>query len=305
VSGRPYASADSAGAAHGHTSGSLTARTGAWLGQRHSLPVEVATVLGLYAAYETTRGLVVGHRSTAIHHAADVAVLERHLHVFVEARVQHAASSLPGLVGLLGLAYLTLHLSVTSGYLLWLHQRRPEAFPAVRTTLLIASALSVVGFLLYPTAPPRDAGLGIADTISGGHVNLNKGIIASLYNPYAAIPSMHAGYALVIGVSLVREGRRRVLQVIGALYPLLVVFVIVATGNHFLFDAVTGMATVGVAAVIGHLLVRRGAELESEPAVAGPARRVHEQFPARALRLTGAMIAVMLPLLLLAMIVAS
>jgi hypothetical protein len=264
----------------------------------------VATVLGLYTAYETTRGLVGGHRSAAIHHAADVASLERHLHVFVEARVQHAASSLPGLVGLLGLAYLTLHLSVTSGYLLWLHQRRPEAFPAVRTTLLIASALSVIGFLLYPTAPPRDAGLGIADTISGGHVNLNKGIIASLYNPYAAIPSMHAGYALVIGISLVREGRRRLLQVIGALYPVLVVFVIVATGNHFFFDAVTGMATVGVAAAIGHLLVRRGASLQSERAVAAPGRHVRELFPARALRLTGAMIAVMLTLLFV-MIVAT
>jgi hypothetical protein len=275
---------------------SLAARTGGWLGRRHSLPVEAATVLGLYALYETSRGLVVGRRNAAIAHAADIASLERHLHVFVEGDVQHAVRSIPGLVGLFGLAYLTLHLSVTAGYLLWLHQRRPDAFPAVRTTLLIASALSVVGFLLYPTAPPRDAGLGIADTISGAHVNLNKGLVASLYNPYAAVPSMHAGYALVIGISLVREGRRRVLQVAGALYPALVVLIIVATGNHFLFDAVTGMATVGIAAVIGKLLTQRGATLQ--PEVAASSQRRRALLPARALLITGAMIAVMLPLVL-------
>jgi hypothetical protein len=280
----------------------LSARTGAWLGKRHSLPVEAATVLGLYALYETSRGLVVGRRNAAIAHAADIASLERHLHVFVEGDVQHAARQIPGLVGLFGLAYLTLHLSVTAGYLLWLHQRRPEAFPAVRTTLLIASALSVVGFLLYPTAPPRDAGLGIVDTISGAHVNLNKGLVASLYNPYAAVPSMHAGYALVIGISLVREGRRRVLQVAGALYPLLVVLIIVATGNHFLFDAMTGMATVGVAAVIGRLLTQRGAAHQTE--IAASSQRRHALLPARVLLIAGAMIAVMLPLLL-ATIVAS
>jgi hypothetical protein len=63
----------------------------------------------------------------------------------------------------------------------------------VRTALLLASGLALVGFLAFPTAPPRLAALGIADTISGGDVDLNHGLVSSLYNPFAAVPSMHVG----------------------------------------------------------------------------------------------------------------
>jgi PAP2 superfamily protein len=83
--------------------------------------------------------------------------------------VQRAAHTLRSLTGLLGVAYLTLHLAVTGGVLLWLPQLRPAAFPFVCTPPLLASALSLVGFLVYPTAPPRLAGIGIVDTVSNGH----------------------------------------------------------------------------------------------------------------------------------------
>jgi hypothetical protein len=174
-----------------------------WLSVRHSLPTEAAAVLGLYGVYELARGLVVGDAREADHNAHRVVTLERWLHLFAEANVQHAARALPGLTSLLGTAYLTLHLAVTAGVLLWLHQRRPAAFPFVRTTLLLASGLSLVGFLVYPTAPPRLAGVGIVDTVSNGHVDLNHGLVSSLYNPYAAVPSMHLGYALIIAARLV------------------------------------------------------------------------------------------------------
>src|SRR5262249_6268802 len=103
------------------------------------------------------------------------------------------------------------------------------------------------GYLAYPTAPPRLAGVGIADTISSGRVDLNHGLISSLYNPYAAVPSMHVGYAVIVGAGLLRLGRRRVARVAGALYPLLVLLIVVATGNHFLFDAVVGTAVAAIA----------------------------------------------------------
>ena len=116
----------------------------------------------------------------AVHHARMIASLERSLHVFVEANVQHAARALPGAIGALGFLYLTLHLAGTATFLLWLHRRRPTAFPLVRTTLLIASGLALIGYVAFPTAPPRMAALGIADTISGGHVDLNHGLVSSL-----------------------------------------------------------------------------------------------------------------------------
>jgi hypothetical protein len=127
---------------------------GSWLSVRHSLRVEAAAALTLYGLYELTRDLVVSDSAQADAHAHRLVALERSLHLFVESNVQRAVQTLPGLTSLLGVAYLTLHLTVTAGVLLWLHRRRPEGFAFARTALLLASALSLVGFLVYPTAPP-------------------------------------------------------------------------------------------------------------------------------------------------------
>jgi hypothetical protein len=226
-----------------------------WLSTRHSLPVELAMVIGVYAAYEATRGLVAGGAHVALRHAQDIVSLERSLHIFVEDSVQHAALAVPGLIGTLDFAYLTLHLSLTGAVLLWLHRRRADAYPFVRTTLLLATALAVVGYVVFPTAPPRLSGLGIADTISGGHVDLNAGLVSSLYNPFAAVPSMHIGYALIVGTSLARHAPRLIARLAGLAYPPFVLLVIVATGNHFLVDAAAGAAVAAVALLVARLLV--------------------------------------------------
>jgi membrane-associated phospholipid phosphatase len=235
------------------------ARLRAWLAVRHSLGGEALAVLALYGLYELARGLVAGDTGAAERHAHRLVAVERRLHVFVEGNVQHAVHGLPGLIGLLGAAYLTLHLLVTAGVLLWLHQRRPAAFPFVRTTLLFASALALVGYFAFPTAPPRLAGIGVVDTISNGHVNLNGGLLSSFYNPYAAVPSMHVGYALIVAVALLRYGRGRLARVLALLYPPTVLLTIVATGNHFFLDAAAGALVAAIAAVPAALLVRRSA----------------------------------------------
>jgi hypothetical protein len=210
----------------------------------------------LYAVYEGTRGLVAGDEQVALRHARDVVSLERSLHIFVEGPIQHAAVAIPGLIGTLGFAYLTLHLSVTGGLLLWLHRRRPTAYPFVRTTLLLASALAVIGYLVFPTAPPRLSDIGILDAVSSKHVDLNTGIVSSLYNPYAAVPSMHLGYALIVGASLARYAPHLITRLAGLAYPPFVLLVIVATGNHFFVDAAAGAAVAGVALLAARLLVR-------------------------------------------------
>jgi hypothetical protein len=232
-----------------------------WFSRRHNLAAEAGVVIGLYALYELSRGLVANDPSVAEHHARMVVSLERSLHVFVEGRVQNAADALPGLIGALGFFYLTLHLAVTGACLIWLHRRRPDVFPFVRSTLLLASGLALVGYLAFPTAPPRLAAIGITDTISKGDVSLNHGLVSSLYNPFAAVPSMHFGYAIVVGVTLVRYGGHAVLRAFGALYPALVLLVIVATGNHFLFDAAAGAAVAAIAAGVCAVARRRSADL--------------------------------------------
>jgi hypothetical protein len=232
------------------------ARLRDWLSTRHSLPIELALILGLYAAYEGTRGLAAGDERVALRHARDVISLEQSLHIFVEGPVQHAALAVPGLVGTLGFAYLTLHLSLTGGLLLWLHRRRPTAYPFARTTLLLASALAVVGYVVFPTAPPRLSDVGMLDAVSGGHINLNAGLVSSLYNPYAAVPSMHIGYALIVGATLARHAPHLITRLAGLAYPPLVLCVIVATGNHFFVDAAAGAAVAGVALLAARLLVK-------------------------------------------------
>jgi hypothetical protein len=234
------------------------ARVTRWLAVRHSMRTELVLVLGLYALYEATRGLVAGSRGLAIRHAEDVVSIERSLHFYVEASVQRSAGHVSGLASTFGVAYLTLHLAVTGLLLIWLHQRRPAAYPFVRTTLLLASGLAVTGYLVFPTAPPRLSGLGIVDTVSGHlPVNLDKGLVNGLYNPYAAVPSMHAGYALVVGAALLRQGHHLLTRLAGVAYPALVVLVIVGTGNHFFFDAVTGALVDILATAIAALLLRR------------------------------------------------
>jgi PAP2 superfamily len=239
-----------------------------WLSLRHTAAAEAGLILGFYASYEAARGVVAGARQPAIRRADEILSLERTLHLFAEPQVQRLARGIPGLLGTLDVAYLTLHLTATSALLLWLYRRRPMAFPLVRTTLIIASVLSLAGFLAFPTAPPRMAPTGLRDTVSHGAVNLNHGLISSLYNPYAAIPSMHAGYALIVGAALIRYGHRALLRLGGVLYPPFVLLVIVATGNHFFFDAVTGALVAATSALVALSLtrVRPQAEVVTLPA---------------------------------------
>ena len=93
---------------------------------RHSLRIEVAGALTLYGLYELARGLVGTDTAQADAHAHRLVALERSLHLFVEANLQRAVQTLPGLTSLLGVAYLTLHLAATAGVLLWLHRRGPS-----------------------------------------------------------------------------------------------------------------------------------------------------------------------------------
>jgi PAP2 superfamily len=211
----------------------------------HRVDVEAVLLLALYLVYEATRGLTVGDRSTALGHAREIIELERGLHAFHEPSVQELVGDLH-LLAPLGVFYLFAHLSATVGVLAWLYWRRPAAFAFTRTALILASLLSLVGYALFPTAPPRMVGL--VDSVSQlNHVDLDHGFISGLYNPVAAVPSMHFGYALLLGGVLVREACSARARVAAALYPPLVLLVIVATGNHFLFDAAAGAAVIAVA----------------------------------------------------------
>jgi PAP2 superfamily len=221
---------------------------------------ELGIVILLYAAYELLRGLGDASVTVARHHAADIVALERSFNVFFEQAVQDWAAGLPALPTLLGVFYVTSHFGLTAAALVWMHRSHPARFPLVRNTLVIATALSLVGYVLYPAAPPRLSGHGFADTVSSHtHVNLSSDVLGSLYNPFAAVPSMHFGYAVIVGVAVFSYARRPLVRALGALYPPVMLFDIVATGNHFLFDAAMGGLVVAMAFIVAHELDRRAA----------------------------------------------
>jgi hypothetical protein len=219
--------------------------------------IEAAVAVALYGVYELVRGLGGENWTAARLHTADIVAIERSLGIFWEQGVQDASASIPGLARILGVLYITLHFAATIGFLAWVHRRRPDAFAIVRTTLVVATGIALVGYLTFPAAPPRLAGLGFTDTVSkSAGVNLSSDLLGALYNPVAAVPSLHFGYALLVGAGLAALARRRWVRVAGALYPAAMLYIIVATGNHFLVDAVLGGLVVVAAWFVGRALVR-------------------------------------------------
>ena len=178
--------------------------------------MEVATIIGLYGFYEVVRGQGHATLGVAREHTDGIVALERHLHLFGERTIQRAAHWVPALPTLLGIAYIALHFLGTAAFLIWLHRTHPERFPIVRNTLIAATGVALSIYLLYPVAPPRLAGLGFVDTVThNAKVNLSSDLLGSLYNPFAAVPSLHFGYALLVGVTVGVLAKGRIARAIG------------------------------------------------------------------------------------------
>jgi hypothetical protein len=239
-----------------------------WLSRSHSGLTEIGGLAVLYGVYEVVRGVGGERFDTAIANTGRIVSVERHLHVFVEQAIQNGAESVGLLPALLGFAYMALHFFGTTGALVWLYRNHRDRFPLVRTTLVLSTALALVGYRLFPAAPPRLADLGFSDTVSSSTgLNLSSDALGVLYNPIAAVPSLHFGYALIVGAALAAYGSRRSVRLAGAAYPGVMLLVIVATGNHFFVDALLGGLVVVVAWLGARLLVGayRHARVEAQP----------------------------------------
>jgi hypothetical protein len=213
---------------------------------------QVALFGAAYLAYRLVRGLVEGDANAAFAHARDVISLERTLHLFVEPSVQAWASGSRVLMDLSSWLYVNAQTTVTVGALVYLYLRHNRNFYFVRNMFMIAMAIALVGYTVFPTAPPRFMPeWGFIDSVSdftGVHVSHASTLASTLFNPYAAVPSMHVAFALMIGWPLARLSRRRIVKVLWLLYPFLMAFVIVATANHFIVDAMLGAVTAGLSA---------------------------------------------------------
>jgi len=173
--------------------------------------------------------------------------------------VQHWAISKPWVLDVANLTYFHAHFAVTTLFMFWLYLRRNHFYYFVRNVVFAAMGVALIGYFLFPTAPPRMlTDLGFIDTLEKtADVNFNTGAVSLLSNPFAAVPSVHTCFSLIIGVSCFFLVRRKALRITWQLYPRLIVFSIVATANHFWLDAILGALLPATALGVAWLIERR------------------------------------------------
>jgi PAP2 superfamily len=201
--------------------------------------LQLAIWFGFYFSYLAVRHLTDRDPSKAILNGLRVISLEQHLtHHLFELTVEHVADSSSLLLTAAAWTYWNSEFTVIGLTLLWVYLRRHERFTRFRNTILLANLIGLLGFAFLPTAPPwmfPDRGF-----VDG--VNHSSALLQTLANPYAAMPSLHAADAFIVGWFLVSTSRTRWAKALWALWPVWVWFCVIATANHYLLDVVAGIA---------------------------------------------------------------
>ena len=216
---------------------------------------ELALFGAVYLLYDSARWVGASSFPIARAHADRVIALERSLHIAVEASVQHALDS-PALSLLFSNVYLAAQAIVLPGALLWLYRHSRHVYCQLRNTVVVIWLIATPIFALYPVAPPRLAESGIRDLVSR-HAGISlTGHSTLFYNPYAAVPSLHVGLAFAVAVAVASSLRRTWARALVLLWGPLVTVAVVATGNHYLFDAGSGLCVASVAFVVTRAAAR-------------------------------------------------
>ncbi|OIJ62838.1 phosphatase PAP2 family protein [Streptomyces mangrovisoli] len=226
---------------------------------------ELPLILLVYACYSAGRLLARGDVSRAVDHGLAILRIEKALHLNAE----HPLNRLFTREAWLGVPadfwYASLHYLITPVILVWLFRSRKAVYRAARTWLMTSTFIGLIGFTLLPTCPPRllSAGHGFVDTMAqyssygwwGGDASAPRGL-GGMTNQYAAMPSLHVGWALWCGVMLWRYGGTRAAKAAGVAYPVLTAIVVMGTANHYFFDAVAGCAVMGAGLLLAPYVTR-------------------------------------------------
>jgi membrane-associated phospholipid phosphatase len=206
---------------------------------------QIAIWLGFLLAYQVARGVADRHPEEAFANGLKVVSLETNFSDrLYELTLQQFVAQRDWLASLANWTYWTSEFVCLTLALLWLYVRRHEHFAPFRNTLLLANVIGLVGYVAMPTAPPRMLGLGFIDE------HHKDGLVQLAANPYAAMPSLHAADALIVGIVLAIVCRRWWAKLFWAVWPLWVWFAVMATGNHFWLDCIAGVAVALVALAI-------------------------------------------------------
>jgi PAP2 superfamily len=208
--------------------------------------LQLAIWFGFYFSYLAVRHLTDRDAGKAIVNGLRVISLEqRFSHHLFELTIERLADSSSTLLTAAAWTYWNSEFTVIGLTLLWVYLRRHDNFIRFRNTILLANLVGLLGFWLLPTAPPwmfPDKGF-----VDG--VNHSSALLQTLGNSYAAMPSLHAADALIVGYFLVVTSRTIWAKALWALWPVWVWFCVVATANHYVLDVVAGIG-VAVAALL-------------------------------------------------------
>ena len=212
-----------------------------------------------YNAYQLVRGITDNGHEAAFANAHHIVDLERSLGTFFEPGLQQALlNHASWLIDVANFTYLNSHFVITTAFLGWLYLFRNEHFYFVRNMFIVAMGIALIGYTVFPTAPPRLlVSEGFTDTIAAfTGVTQDSQTASLLVNQYAAVPSMHIAFSLMVAVPAAALSRNLLGRALWPAYPLLILFAIIATGNHYWFDAAIGAAVACAAAVGATQLAR-------------------------------------------------
>jgi hypothetical protein len=224
---------------------------------------QIGLFLLAYLVYSAARWAFVGDLPTAQDHAAWIVDLEQGLGVATEASVQHALTG-TWVLWLLNHAYIAAQLIVVPGALIFLYRRSRPVYQRLRNTILATWLISVPVYAAFPVAPPRLADMGLVDTISQQTgFAMDSNLTTAFYNELAAVPSLHVGFAVAVGIAVASAVRNPLVKALALLWGPAIGLAVVATGNHFVFDIAAGLVAsalgYGVGTVAARAMSRRPA----------------------------------------------
>lgn len=222
-------------------------RVDAWQERRprfHLAIMEFSLMTSLFGLYFVTRGIAAGRAYDAFQHAFLIMRIEQTLGIAVEQALQRLVLASPPVLAFLNWVYTYGHMWTVLVFGIWVYLRLPEFYRIVRATFLAILGGGLSSYILFPVAPPRFfPWRGYVDTLALTQgVNYDHPGIVTLYNPFAAMPSLHVAFSFFVGIGLWRLVSRNWLRAVAVCYPLLMVLAVIGTGNHYVLDCLAGAA---------------------------------------------------------------
>ena len=222
--------------------------------------VYIGLFYGLYWLVRNAHGSARDARVQAFTNAKRVIRVERWFGIWHEESIQEPFLHSKFFIQFLNTWYGVAHFIVTIGALVWCFRARPERYRGARNGLAFITALALIGFAFFPLMPPRllPTSYGFVDTLKvfGGPWSFDSGPVAKASNQYAAMPSLHFGWASWCAATLWPWATTHARKALLVFYPLLTLFAIVVTANHYSLDALGGFVTFLIGSWLGLLLVR-------------------------------------------------